>query len=456
MRIQCMEHLSLITKLTALQAKIAELQSVLSPALIPSPRDSAVGSSLAALTQELEDSLAELSVLGQQKQPFALGEASWAEETSLLQLQRQVRQQKQLNQILQAIHASLDLQSIFTVAVDQAGQFLNADWSFLAQYDAKQQLWHQVAQSNLGHPLSSAPLKLSEHQLEFAPQFQSPRQNVRPLRINPATQDEFSGYKVWLSQCPGSWLLLPLYLPPRPPDSQTTQLWGLMALGLRSTEMLWDETQVEFAQTIGQAVAIAIQQSLLYHKLQQANQELKALALTDSLTNLANRRQFDRHLNAEWQRLTRDQKPLSLILCDIDYFKRYNDHYGHPMGDSCLGQVAQALLKASRRPADLVARYGGEEFAAILPNTDTQGAYKVAYSMRQALEKLAIPHVASLVSESITVTMGIATIIPKRESSPQDLLQAADLALYHAKQQGRDRIYVHALYTYPPTQQAPS
>jgi diguanylate cyclase (GGDEF)-like protein len=443
MLMQCMETASLIKKLTYLQASISEIQqSVKEGGILQHSWNS-----VSALVYEIDEALADL----RHHRLLNTVEIAWEEKAALLQLQRQVRQQKQLNQILQAIHQSLELSAIFTTLIEHTRTFFQADWSLLVQYDAQQQHWRQVPQGDSPVPAMSC-LTLPETELNWVSQFQAMQSQVRPLQVNRATQQQSKGYQIWLHQFPGSWLLLPIFLPAQPAQNQVGQLWGLMALGYQRPDRVWEAAQVEFAQTIGQAVAIAIHQSLLYQKLQEANEELQALASTDSLTQLANRRQFDRHLEAEWQRLTREQRPLSLILCDIDYFKPYNDCYGHPTGDQCLTQVAQALTQTSRRPADLVARYGGEEFAVILPNTDTQGAYKVAYSMRQELAALAIPHEASSVSEYITLTMGIATIIPSRDSSPQDLLQAADLALYHAKQQGRDRIYVHALYTYPPNQ----
>lgn len=172
--------------------------------------------------------------------------------------------------------------------------------------------------------------------------------------------------------------------------------------------------------------------------LKKANQELERLAALDGLTSVANRRQFDKILQQEWYRLKREQLPLSLILCDVDYFKRYNDRYGHLEGDNCLKQVASAIASASRRPADLVARYGGEEFAAILPNTTAEGALKVAESIRKQVEQLKITHALSDVSQYVSLSLGVATIVPTADNSPQDLIEIADRALYLAKQQGRN------------------
>lgn len=173
--------------------------------------------------------------------------------------------------------------------------------------------------------------------------------------------------------------------------------------------------------------------------LREVNLELKRLATLDGLTQVANRRCFDETLTQEWRRLTREQQPLSLILCDVDYFKRYNDQYGHQGGDDCLRQVAAVLTQAAQRSADLVARYGGEEFAVILPNTGLEGAMTVAQTIQAALDNLQLPNAQSLVSPYVTLSLGIASMLPTQDQLPEALVAAADKALYAAKHQGRNR-----------------
>ncbi|PZV08259.1 MAG: diguanylate cyclase response regulator [Leptolyngbya sp.] len=174
--------------------------------------------------------------------------------------------------------------------------------------------------------------------------------------------------------------------------------------------------------------------------LQLANQELQRLAHLDGLTQVANRRGFDNSLAHEWRRLARDQQPLALILCDVDCFKRFNDTYGHQSGDECLRQVAGAIGMATKRPGDLVARYGGEEFAVILPNTPTEGALKVAKDIQLAIADLKIAHQGSVVSQFVTISIGVAVITPLADISSIHLVTAADRALYRAKAEGRDRV----------------
>lgn len=176
--------------------------------------------------------------------------------------------------------------------------------------------------------------------------------------------------------------------------------------------------------------------------LEQANQELLRLANLDGLTGVANRRRFDEYLEKEWRRLAREQEYLSLILCDIDYFKNYNDCYGHQAGDDCLKQVAQTISSIIQRPADLVARYGGEEFALILPNTPPEGAIHVAESIRFDVRRLEIVHGASKIGPHVTLSLGVGSQIPNHELQSSILITVADKALYRAKDKGRDCCYL--------------
>lgn len=190
-----------------------------------------------------------------------------------------------------------------------------------------------------------------------------------------------------------------------------------------------------------QRVRRIIQQSQLYQKLEIANRELQRLASLDGLTGVANRRRFDEYLDAEWQHLAREKLPLSLILCDIDFFKKYNDTYGHQAGDACLRRVADALRFCARRSVDLVARYGGEEFAVILPNTADIGATLVAEEIRTVVNALEIAHAQSAVSEHVTLSLGVACMQPSSNTTPSMLIASADAALYKAKAAGRNMYF---------------
>jgi two-component system chemotaxis family response regulator WspR len=178
---------------------------------------------------------------------------------------------------------------------------------------------------------------------------------------------------------------------------------------------------------------------LLKIELESKNAELARFAAQDGLTGLANRRRLDEALDSECRRAAREKTPLSLVMTDVDFFKKYNDSYGHQLGDDCLRQVAAALAVAARRPGDLCARYGGEEFALVLPNTSVEGACLVAEAARSQVEALQIPHAASGVAAHVTLSLGVATMLPGEPLEPTALVQRADSALYAAKHGGRNR-----------------
>jgi two-component system chemotaxis family response regulator WspR len=173
-------------------------------------------------------------------------------------------------------------------------------------------------------------------------------------------------------------------------------------------------------------------------QLERANEELQKLAALDGLTGIANRRRFDDTLRAEWQRAHRNKAPLSLLLCDVDHFKLYNDALGHPAGDLCLKKTAAVLTACLKRPADLAARYGGEEFALLLPDTDIDGASQMAETCRARIERLELNHPGAS-RGIVTMSLGVATMIPDGSTTPEQLIESADKALYAAKERGRNR-----------------
>lgn len=174
--------------------------------------------------------------------------------------------------------------------------------------------------------------------------------------------------------------------------------------------------------------------------LDAANQRLEALSLTDALTGVANRRNFDAVLSIEWKRACRSGDPLALILVDVDHFKAYNDTYGHQGGDACLRDVAAAMKQTVTRVSDLIARYGGEEFVVLLPSTTPDQANEIAERLRRAVEEVGLPHRTSSAAEIVTISVGVATVTPTLDAAPADLVREADEALYRAKREGRNRV----------------
>lgn len=252
-------------------------------------------------------------------------------------------------------------------------------------------------------------------------------------------------------------MAIPIWIDNSATDSSNhldrSYLWGWLIIHQSKIARKWQVREIKFLKRLITQLAIAIKQGLLYEQLEKSNKKLQQLALCDGLTQVYNRRYFDQQISLEWRRLRRLRSPLSVILCDVDYFKLYNDTYGHQAGDNCLRQVANVLSQAIKRPADFVARYGGEEFVIVLPHTPIEGAIEVAKSIQANLENLQLPHIKSSVSSVVTLSMGIATTIPDSEdfstssirqastldcSDVYSLVKAADRALYLAKSSGRN------------------
>ena len=217
---------------------------------------------------------------------------------------------------------------------------------------------------------------------------------------------------------------------------------GNLAGIVTQTQMLKLLDPSEMYEVIKQMQSVIEEQTRqLQHLNQQLrfnNEKLKELAVVDELTKVMNRRRFNEYFKQQWQRLKVARKPLSLIICDVDHFKSYNDAYGHASGDRSLVQVARILQKSVRQTIDLVARYGGEEFAIILPDCDEQGAKRVAQNIIRHIRLLSIPHQYSSTASYLTVSMGVATAVPNDNGSPQELFQTTDELLYRAKQEGRN------------------
>ncbi|HEX6734420.1 MAG TPA: diguanylate cyclase [Azonexus sp.] len=191
----------------------------------------------------------------------------------------------------------------------------------------------------------------------------------------------------------------------------------------------------------GQLIAVVeTLRDMTEHK--KAQLALQQLATVDCLTGVANRRSFDEKLHSEWNRARRQHDPLSLIMIDVDYFKPYNDLYGHQRGDECLKAFSAILQGQAFRAGDLTARYGGEEFAIVLPNTTLAGAREVAERIRQSIEQADLPHAGSATSTRITASMGVAALVPGHGSHAGTLVALADQALYAAKRSGRNRVCV--------------
>jgi diguanylate cyclase (GGDEF)-like protein len=197
---------------------------------------------------------------------------------------------------------------------------------------------------------------------------------------------------------------------------------------------------IEHNNSIRSSISLKFENLDLLEAVRKTNEILRLASTMDALTGLANRYNFDEFMDREWRRAVRDKKPLSLIMLDIDHFKAFNDTYGHQAGDDCLKKVSAVIAESAKRPADLAARYGGEEFVVVLPDTDVEGAAEMAEKIRRDVESLGVLHEQSPTAAQVTVSVGVASVVPDRDAASSDLLRRVDMALYAAKNSGRNRV----------------
>jgi two-component system, cell cycle response regulator len=372
-------------------------------------------------------------------------------------LRQQAERERLMGQMLERIRRSLDLKSILQTTVEEVRQFLNSDRVSICycELDRPRKILADSYDTDLHSRSSSSNSSILDFcSLNF---LQSTSDSIQVIPdVESADLEAEDAYLFAIHQI-RSIVTFPIWRNSKLAedreeteedrdenaleDVDSSQIWGMLVAHNYKESIAWQSWQIDFLKQLTTQVTIAIQQSELIAKLKYFNHKLHRLATLDGLTGIANRREFDRTLQREWQRLNREKKPISLILCDIDFFKLYNDTYGHPAGDLCLKQVARVLQNASRRPADLVSRYGGEEFAIVLPDTDAEGALCVAQKILQDLHDLKLSHQESTISPYVTLSIGVCTKIPDREERVDSLIETTDNALYQAKEKGRNQIY---------------
>lgn len=340
------------------------------------------------------------------------------------ELQKQIEREQLMGRMIERIRKSLELRDILETTVNEVRLFLNAERVII----------HCCLNDSSARIVAESVAPEWENKISILTNFENILgQNLYTYELTEEQDQQINRVLISLIN---SVLTVPIW---QNQPSQEARLWGQLIAQDYDTNRQWQTWEIEFLTQLGNSVAIAIQQSELYITVQRQ-------AMLDGLTGIANRRQFDKVLEKEWQRLANQQKIkgvsnfISLIMCDVDFFKNYNTVYGHLGGDDCLKQVAQVIQQASQRASDLAARYGGEEFAVILPDTDAKGALKVAQKICSTLKQQKIPHTDSYVSNYVTLSIGIATHIPCVDIEPKNLIDLADQALRQAKAEGRDRI----------------
>lgn len=373
-------------------------------------------------------------------------------------LKRQAAKERLILESLARIRSSLDLNAILQTTVDEVREFLGTDrviifrflpdWKGVVAVESVEDESLSIVKEIIYDPCVSdvyiLPYRrgrvraidnvyaegIDECHLNLLSQYQVKANLVVPI-LQGVHAGELEGQTEAMEESGKQNSILSMVNSPAP------HLWGLLIAHQCSSVRHWQKLEVDLLKQLATQVGIALYQSQLYQKLEKANQELQRLAHLDGLTQVANRRRFDIFLQMECGRV--GGGPLSLILCDIDFFKAYNDTYGHQAGDVCLQKVAAAIRDAVENPSGLVARYGGEELVVVLPNTELVRAVEVAEEIREAVARLGIVHAKSGVSDRVTLSFGVAST-STNNCSPEVLISEADMALYEAKNTGRDRI----------------
>jgi len=393
------------------------------------------------------------------KKPFNSGEllARVATHLELKYLRdrshQQLIQERLVSEIVQATLGSLELEEILSQVTQAIGQYFQADRVLVYQAIELPDRPHKTIGGRIvAEAIASPQESLLGLTLEecpwLLPDLGNPLETQLYNPLNPTETHQFPQHQNQLLQ----WqvkaeLILPIF--------QQRDWWGCLIIHRCQSNQQWSPDELQVLKRLVEQIELAIQQSALYQQLKLTNQELRRLANVDGLTGVANRRYFDQYLQECLTKAQEHSYSFSLILCDIDYFKAYNDTYGHPNGDQCLRQVAEAISYASHRPTDLVARYGGEEFAMVLPQTPWDGVIQVVERMRSILAQMQIPHASSPVQPQVTLSIGVVVFSPEDWRSlygggssltstldPMDVVALADRALYQAKAQGRNAVVV--------------
>lgn len=367
-----------------------------------------------------------------------------AEDLRLLNEQQEI-----LFNLIVEIRESLDLKILFKTTAREVRKALRTDRVGIFQFDADSNYNSGafVAENVLPEYDSAIAIKVNDHCFgdQYAARYRQGQvqvlSDISEAGLKKCHLDVLKSFQI------KAQIVVPLM--------KGNDLWGLLCVHQCDHPRVWEAAEITFVKQLAAQFSVALRHADLLAQsdskakqldralqdLKQANERLEELSNLDSLTQISNRRFFDKSLKSEWKRLLRTEKYLSLILFDIDHFKIYNDCYGHLAGDQCLIKITRAAQSVLKRSSDVLARYGGEEFAVILPDTDQAGAVKIAEQIRDAVKSLRIPNQGIPIDYSyVTVSLGIATQIPKIGDSVQDVIRQADQALYQAKAKGRDTL----------------
>ena len=372
-----------------------------------------------------------------------------AVEQTAKDLRAASQQQMILFNLISEIRESLDLDTLFKTTAKEVRKALESDRVGIFRFypDSNYCYGEFVSESVLPIYDSALSIKVNDYCFgeQYAIHYQQGRMQVLTDIYNAGLKD--CHIQVLEQFQIKAQIIMPLMM--------GAKLWGLLCIHQCDNSREWTPTEIGFVKQLAAQFSVALEHSHLLAQtrsqtdelgktldaLQEANFKLERLARLDGLTQVPNRRYFDEFLDQEWRRMERQKQFLSLIMFDVDYFKLYNDVYGHQEGDKCLMKIAHTAQGALKCPSDLLARYGGEEFAVILSNTDQNGACEIAAQIQSAIKALGIPHPSGK-GQIVTISLGVATQVPSLDRTLHAFIGQADRALYQAKEQGRD-CWVH-------------
>jgi diguanylate cyclase (GGDEF)-like protein len=338
-------------------------------------------------------------------------------------LSRQVARERLVDEIAQHIHRSLDLDEILYTAASEVRHFLKTDRVVIYRFKSD---WNGVVTVESKRPDIAPILYTHVEEPCFRQGYVELYRGGRVRAIDDVDKEDIDDcHRLLLKDFQvKANLVVPIL--------QNEALWGLLIAHHCREPRHWEEFDITLLRQLATQLGIAIQKSELH-------QQVKQLSEVDGLTQIANRRRFDVYLKDTWVRQQRLQESVSLILADIDFFKQYNDVYGHPAGDQCLTVIANMLSLSVSRSSDLVARYGGEEFVVVLPSTDIAGAVTLAENIRKNIEQIRIEHRGSPFGH-VTLSLGVASMRAEPRITALSLVAKADEQLYTAKHSGRNRV----------------
>ena len=357
---------------------------------------------------------------------------------------RQEKESKILFQLSENIRQSLNLEVTLQQITTEIQKFLNCDRVVISSYIENYPAFTAQAVGLAISPI--IPETYSNFLSEICGKETNEYQQYQKGKIQVIEDINHhhlkSSDKAYLSQLEiASQLIIPICIEDVGPEktislgddleSHNSSLWGWLIIHQCNLPKTWPQPEIKFLQHVVSQVAISIRQNLLYKQLQQ-------IEIYDPLTKVYNRRYLDQQLSLEWRRLQRIPSPVSVIICDIDYFEAYKNNYGEPAANQCLQNVVQLMSQAIRRPADFISLYSEEKLAIILPHTPVQGAQNIVAAIQTMLSQLQLPHAKSPASPFVTLSFGIATTIPNATKSPNSIMEAAEQALYIAKNRGRN------------------